>query len=121
MRYENKVSLTIQYIDNYQRGSLPLLDDGLNKRRESAMAGRKRTSAASQRQKSSASIVTQKTTLPQMETVTQRNHAYQKYKEIFSRTLSNIETRCSTVTADLERHQLHWIGSIEKLQQLRTC
>ncbi|CAM4747075.1 unnamed protein product [Rotaria magnacalcarata] len=100
---------------------LPLLDDGLNKRRESAMAGRKRTSAASQRQKSSASIVTQKTTLPQMETVTQRNHAYQKYKEIFSRTLSNIETRCSTVTADLERHQLHWIASIEKLQQLRTC
>lgn len=57
---------------------LPLLDDTLNRPRESAMAGRKpRSSISSQRQKTSASIVTQKTTLPQMETITQRNHVYQ--------------------------------------------
>ncbi|CAF2574698.1 unnamed protein product [Rotaria sp. Silwood2] len=100
---------------------LPLLDDQLNRRYESSMAGKKRLSAASQRQKTSASIVTQKTTLPQMETVAQRNLAYQKYKGVFSQTLSDIENRCSTIMAELDRHRLHWVASIEKLQQLRTC
>ncbi|CAF4692579.1 unnamed protein product [Rotaria sp. Silwood1] len=100
---------------------LPLLDDQLNRRRESSMAGKKHSSVASQRQKTSASIVTQKTTLPQMETITQRNQAYQKYKGVFSQTLSEIETRCSTIIAELDRLRLHWIASIEKLQQLRTC
>ncbi|CAF3644133.1 unnamed protein product [Rotaria sordida] len=100
---------------------LPLLDDQLNRRRESSMAGKKRSSGASQRQKTSASIVTQKTTLPQMETIAQRNQAYQRYKEVFSQTLSDIENRCSTIITELDRYRLHWIASIEKLQQLRTC
>jgi hypothetical protein len=56
---------------------LPLLDDQLNRRRDSSMTSKKRSSAASQRQKTSASIVTQKTTLPQIETIAQRDKVYQ--------------------------------------------
>jgi hypothetical protein len=56
---------------------LPLLDDPLNRRRASTMASKKRSSVASQRQKTSASIVTQKTTLPQIETIAQRDQVYQ--------------------------------------------
>jgi hypothetical protein len=56
---------------------LPLLDDQLNRRRESSLTAKKRSSIVSQRQKTSASIVTQKTTLPQIETVAQRDQVYQ--------------------------------------------
>jgi hypothetical protein len=52
------------------------------------MATKKRSSVANQRQKSSASIVTQKTTLPQIETVTQRDQVYQ-VRIIFSNNLLN--------------------------------
>jgi hypothetical protein len=55
---------------------LALLDEQLNRRREQVTT-KKRSSVTSQRQKTSASIVTQKTTLPQVETIAQRGQAYQ--------------------------------------------
>ncbi len=55
---------------------LPMLDDPLNRRRES-LASKKHSASTNQRQKTSASIVTQKTTLPQIETIKQRDQAYQ--------------------------------------------
>jgi hypothetical protein len=56
---------------------LLLLDDQVNRQRQSSMSTKKRSSVASQRQKTSASIVTQKTTLPQIETIAQRDQVYQ--------------------------------------------
>jgi hypothetical protein len=56
---------------------LPLLDDQLNRPRDAPKPTKKRSSVASQRQKMSASIVTQKTTLPQIETIAQRDQVYQ--------------------------------------------
>jgi hypothetical protein len=53
-----------------------MLDNRLNRRHES-IASKKHSSSTSQRQKTSASIVTQKTTLPQIETVKQRDQVYQ--------------------------------------------
>ncbi|CAF0926257.1 unnamed protein product [Adineta steineri] len=97
---------------------LPLLDEQILR---PAITTKKRSTAASQRQKTSASVVTQKTTLPQMETVAQRNQAYQHYKKVYIQTLSDIENRCSTILTDLDRYRSHWKESIEKLQQLRTC
>lgn len=47
------------------------------KRQSVAAAAKKRQSVVSQRQKTSASIVTQKTTLPQIETIAQRDQVYQ--------------------------------------------
>ncbi len=64
----------------YNYGSfigLSLLDDQLNRQRNLSTTAKKRSSVASQRQKTSASIVTQKTTLPQIETITQRDQVYQ--------------------------------------------
>ena len=63
------------FIPIFPKG-LPMLDDQLNRRRESA-SSKKASSSANQRQKTSASIVTQKTTLPQIETIKQRDQAYQ--------------------------------------------
>jgi hypothetical protein len=54
-----------------------LLDDQLNRRYDSKTTTKKRSTVANQRQKTSASIVTQKTTLPQIETIAQRDQAYQ--------------------------------------------
>ncbi len=56
---------------------MPLLDDQLNRPRDAPKPTKKRSSVASQRQKMSASIVTQKTTLPQIETIAQRDQVYQ--------------------------------------------
>ncbi len=64
------------YVNCFEIG-LPLLDDQLNRRRDSLITAKKRSSAVSQRQKTSASIVTQKTTLPQIETIAQRDQVYQ--------------------------------------------
>ena len=100
---------------------LVLLDDQLNRRRSSAMATKKRSSVANLRQKTSASIVTQKTTLPQIETINQRDQVYQRYKTVLMTTLTEIEQRCTTIVAELERYRAHWNASIDKLQQLRTC
>ena len=61
----------------FTRIGLPLLDDQLNPRRTSSTITKKRSSAVSQRQKTSASIVTQKTTLPQIETIARRDKVYQ--------------------------------------------
>lgn len=55
---------------------LPLTHESRNSRRESTTS-KKRASVTSQRHKVSAAIVTQKTTLPQLETITHRDHAYQ--------------------------------------------
>lgn len=85
------------------------------------MATKKRSSVASLRQKTSASIVTQKTTLPQIETINQRDQVYQRYKTVLMTTLTEIEQRCTTIVAELERYRVHWNASIDKLQQLRTC
>jgi len=62
---------------------LPLLDDQLNRQRNLSTTAKKRSSVASQRQKTSASIVTQKTTLPQIETIAQRDQVYQVRLFIF--------------------------------------
>ena len=48
----------------------------MDRRRES-MVSKKRSPSAGLRQKTSASIVTQKTTLPQIETIKQRDEAYE--------------------------------------------
>ena len=56
---------------------MPLLDEKLSRQRASTTNTKKHASAASQRQKTSASIVTQKTTLPQIETIAQRDQIYQ--------------------------------------------
>ena len=55
--------------------------------RESVLS-RKRASITSQRPKASASIVTQKTTLPQIETITHRDQAYQVRHLSFSHQLN---------------------------------
>lgn len=47
----------------------------LDQRRES-VTSKKQSSPTSQRRKTSASIVTQKTTLPQIETIKQRDEVY---------------------------------------------
>ena len=65
------------------------------------MAGRKRSSTASQRQKTSASIVTQKTTLPQVETIKQRDQVYQvstisKFFQQFISFIVEIQTNIHT-------------------------
>ncbi|CAF0808765.1 unnamed protein product [Rotaria sordida] len=98
---------------------LPLLDDQLNPRRDSTKS-KKRSSIATQRQTTSASIVTQKTTLPQIETIKQRDQVYQRYKEILIQILADVEGECSAVLAELDRDRSYWKSSIEKLQQLRT-
>lgn len=54
---------------------LTLLDD-LTLRRREPQANRKRSSTALSRPKTSASIVTQKTTLPQVETIQKRDQVY---------------------------------------------
>ncbi|CAF1026509.1 unnamed protein product [Adineta ricciae] len=97
---------------------VPLLDDQFN--RPTAIA-KKRSTGTSQRQKTSASIVTQKTTLPQIETIAQRDHACQRFKALLFQTTSDIEKRCSLILNELDRYRAHWTASIEKLQQLRTC
>jgi hypothetical protein len=56
---------------------LILLDVQTSRQRQPAAAAKKRQSVVSQRQKTSASIVTQKTTLPQIETIAQRDQVYQ--------------------------------------------
>ncbi|CAF2342055.1 unnamed protein product [Rotaria sp. Silwood2] len=98
---------------------LPLLDNQLNQRRDS-IKSRKRSSIATQRQTASASIVTQKTTLPQIETIAQRDQACQKYKELLIQILTDIEEKCSAILVELDRDRSYWKTSIEKLQQLRT-
>lgn len=52
------------------------LEDPFERRRESVVSKR-RASSAGLRQRTSASIVTQKTTLPQIETIKQRDETYQ--------------------------------------------
>ncbi|CAF4534188.1 unnamed protein product [Rotaria sp. Silwood1] len=98
---------------------LPLLDDQLNRRRDSLKL-KKRSSISTQRQTASASIVTQKTTLPQIETITQRDQVYQRYKQLLVQILADIGGKCSEVSAELDRDRSYWKSSIEKLQQLRT-
>jgi hypothetical protein len=56
---------------------LILLDDRTDRQRQLGATSKKRSSAVSQRQKTSASIVTQKTTLPQIETIAERDKVYQ--------------------------------------------
>lgn len=65
------------YSSIFLRIGLLLLDDHLNPRRTSSTIAKKRASIVSQRQKTSASIVTQKTTLPQIETIARRDKVYQ--------------------------------------------
>jgi hypothetical protein len=67
--------LSNTFIQIFSKG-LPMLDDQLNRRRES-VTSKKPSSSVNQRQKTSASIDTQKTTLPQIETIKQRDQAYQ--------------------------------------------
>jgi hypothetical protein len=40
---------------------------------------------------------------------------------MFAQTLADIEAKCSTTIAELDRYQSHWNASIENLQQLRKC
>ena len=65
------------------RLGLPLLEDPTNRRREPHVS-RKRSSVASQRAKTSASIVTQKTTLPQVETIARRDRAYEVSDDLWA-------------------------------------
>ena len=114
---------------------LSLLNDRRGSLRESSLS-KKRTSVTSQRQKASASITTQKTTLPQIETITDRDQVYQvkissrsigsfifillqKYKELLNQMIADIERECSSVLVDLDRHQSFWNSSIAQLQSLR--
>ena len=55
---------------------LSLTDPLFNSQAESKVR-KQRSTAAGQRQKTSAAIVTQKTTLPQVETIVRRDHEYQ--------------------------------------------
>ncbi|CAM4857478.1 unnamed protein product [Rotaria socialis] len=96
---------------------LTLIDNQLNRRRES-IKSKKRLSVASLRE-ASASIVTQKTTLPQIETIVHRDQAYQSYKDVLIQLLAYVEGKCSTAIVELERDRSYWNSSIEKLQQLR--
>ncbi|CAF1416429.1 unnamed protein product [Adineta steineri] len=98
---------------------LPLPDDQVN-RHGKANVSKKRSSAHSQQQKTTASIVTQKTTLPQIQTISQRDHAYQKYKDNLTKILTDIETKSSTNLTELIRYRSYWNSSLDKLQQLRT-
>ncbi|CAF0851526.1 unnamed protein product [Adineta ricciae] len=98
---------------------LPFLDEQFNRRLKSNTT-KKHSLATSQRQKTTASIVTQKTTLPQIQTISQRDEAYQKYKDKLFQILTDVEEKCSTILTELKRYQTYWSSSIERLQHSRT-
>ncbi|UJR28315.1 hypothetical protein I4U23_009559 [Adineta vaga] len=114
-------SESVQLIERKQ-GHWPgllFLDDQLHRPVKSNTA-KKPSLTTIQRQKTTASIDTQKTTLPQIQTISQRDEAYQKYKEKLFQILADVEEKCSTNLIELSRYESFWKSSLEKLQHART-